>query len=143
MKTNMKIKNKKLKMKLILNESKLIFNDYKYLSMKFWTCNCYNIIPYKWVIISKKKHVFIYIESYWVFFFLLLLLLEGIRLLEKGINKEYKKNGAVLGGKNGGDLLMTMKKRAPIRALRKPYSHWLPGIQEDYHGPRSHKSRHH
>ncbi|CAK9314812.1 unnamed protein product [Citrullus colocynthis] len=75
--------------------------------------------------------------------FLIMSQARGIRLLEKGINKEYKKNGAVLGGKNGGDLLTTMKKRAPIRALRKPYSHWLPGIQEDYHGPRSHKSRHH
>uniref|UniRef100_A0A0A0LJ48 Uncharacterized protein n=2 Tax=Cucumis TaxID=3655 RepID=A0A0A0LJ48_CUCSA len=76
-------------------------------------------------------------------FLMIMLQAQGIRLLEKGMSKEYKKSGGFLVNKNGGDSLMTMKKRAPIRALRKPYSHWLPGIQEDYHGPRSHKSRHH
>lgn len=85
----------------------------------------------KWVLFCFCKGFdwWIKIESFWVSFD------EGIRLLDKRMSKEDKRNG--------GDLLGTMKWRAPNKAWRKPYSHWLPGIQEDYHGPRSHKSRHH
>ncbi|KAG6586348.1 Ubiquitin-like domain-containing protein CIP73, partial [Cucurbita argyrosperma subsp. sororia] len=57
--------------------------------------------------------------------FLIISEAEGIRLLDKRMSKEDKRNG--------GDLLGTMKWRAPNKAWRKPYSHWLPGIQEDYH----------
>lgn len=39
----------------------------------------------------------------------------------------------------------TLKKRSSVSRvpLKKSSKHWLPGIQEDYNGPRKHRPKHH